>query len=364
MADCNNLWDPKSQLYAQPFLQKGLSADTSAAYGLMAFVGDNPRLKLVLTGTFPKGSYMSLQIYRGSFQSSKEVGDVLSDYEIAANLGGKNPFQTLNRNDTGKFQIAITPDPAAKGGALKNTIWYNANPGPFESRLISAFYRVYQPAGGQLSKDDLPKIESCDFATNVDLPCPPVQRLDWYLDLPYDLIALLNNSALLKTRTLTFDVKQESAGTNKDAMYAFTYANIPRGDVAIVRFEAPKIDFGSQKADAPVVRYWSICSIYWPMLRAMNGVACDWDHPDKRDVTVVFGPNKASVKEKAKLLGAHFLSDDREKDEDVMGFIVRNVLPSEKFQQQMFKGPFLPRGRVYTEQEFQARPKDKLLGLA
>jgi hypothetical protein len=355
MAGCINLWDPDSQLYAHPFLSKGLSADTSAAYGLMAFTGDNPRLKLVLTGRFPKGSYMSLQLYRGSFQSSEEVGGVLSDYNIAPSTG-KNPYQTHNPSDTGTFKIAITPDPKAKG----NSIWYDATPSPGLSRLISAFYRVYQPEGGQISFNDLPTIEARDYETNAVITCPVYQRLDWYLQLPGDIITFANDVTQLLGLVdddLKFRVQKESAGTNADARYAFTFKNIPVGNVAVVEFVAPAIDFASPKGvskTTEAVRYWSICSIYWPMLKTLNGIACNWSKPAGRKVRVVFGPDKLKIREKAAKIGADFLIDDRDpaSNQRVMGFIVRNVLWSKAFEKKMFEGEYLPSGKVYSEKDF------------
>jgi hypothetical protein len=355
MAGCSNLWDPDSQLYAHPLLPKGLSADTSAAYGLMAFTGDNPRLKLVLTGRFPKGSYMSLQIYRGSFQSSEEVGGVLSDYNIAPS-SGKNPYKTGDLKDTGTFKIEITPDPKAKG----NSIWYDSTPSPGLSKLISAFYRVYQPEGGQISFGDLPTIEARDYLTDAVLPCPIYQRLDWYLRLPADVITFVNDVTHLLgsvSNELKFQVQKQSAGTNADAQYAFTYKNIPIGKVAVVEFRAPAIDFASPKVIKPTtraVRYWSICSIYWPMLKTLNGVACDWKQPADREVRVVFGPDKQNIRDKAAKIGAYFLPDDRDptNNQQVMGFIVRNVLWSKAFEPLMFQKEYLPTGEVLTANEF------------
>lgn len=355
MAGCSNLWDPDSQLYAHPLLPKGLSADTSAAYGLLAFTGDNPRLKLVLTGRFPKGSYMSLQIYRGSFQSSEEVGGVLSDYNIAPS-SGKNPYKTGNLNDTGTFKIEITPDPKAKG----NSIWYDSTPSPGLSKLISAFYRVYQPEGGQISFGDLPTIEARDYQTDVVLSCPIYQRLDWYLRLPGDVITFVNNVTQLLgvlSDELKFEVQKQSAGTNSDAVYAFTYKNIPIGNVAVVEFVAPAIDFASpnvSKSTTKAVRYWSICSIYWPMLKTLNGVACDWKQSTERKIRVVFGPDKQNIREKAAKIGAYFLPDDRDpaSGQHVMGFIVRNVLPSAAFAKLMFTNEYLPSGEVFTASNF------------
>ncbi len=351
MPDCN-IWDPTSPLGADPLVPKGLSADTSAAYGLLAFLSENPRMKLVLTGTFPKGKYMSLQIYRGRLQSSDGVGEVLSDQKIAANLVGKNPYQTHNPSDTGKFRIEVTPDPSAQGVEKENTIWYDPNPGLFKSRLISAFYRVYQPDGGAITTADLPKIEARDYLTDAVLPCPIYQQLDWYLDLPNDIIDILNDFILLETKPLKLEIKEETAGSNRDAIYALTYKNIPIGSVTIIKFRAPSISFASPDVGSKAVRYWSLCPIYWPMLKTLNGVACDWANPGERDVLVVFGPDDPQVKSKAHALNAKFLPDRRTANEQVMGFIARNLLPSDSFKDFAFKGAYLPHGDVFSRDEF------------
>ena len=345
MAICTDLWDPASQLYTNPLMQKGLSADTSAAYGLMGFYGNNPLMKLVLKGKFPKCTYMSVQIYRGRTQTAVGVGAALSDYRINPS-SGLNRFQTHNPNDVGDFEIEITPDQTP----APNRIWYDPVPGTSDISLISAFYRVFQP-DGPFSFADLPQIEARNFQTNAVLPCPTAARLDWYLDIPEPVMVILN-SVIPKQNPLTFHLRDEAPGTNQDATYMFSYSNIPVGEVAVIKFRAPALDFASQSALTNAVRYWSICPIYWPMLKTLNGVPCDWTRPLERDVTVVFGPKKPSILAKAASLNADFLPDTRTATQQVMGFIVRNVLPSPTFEPLMYKNQFLPRGDVYTEQQF------------
>ena len=362
----DSLWDPNSELYADPLEKKGLTADPSAAYGLFGFMGAkydknggyDPKgspLTLVLSGKFPKAQYMSLQIYRGKpFQTSQDVGTQLSDYRINPKTG-KNPFRTGNRSDSGTFEITITPDKNLENAP--NHIYYAAKDRPEDSAVITGFYRVYLPEGQSLSKKDLPEIKAFDSSGNQMKP-KYVSLVDsWYPNIPG--VKLATNLMIPELGTLPWlnldcvSSDPSGLGSSKDVHYIGTLCRVPVGRYVIVKFRAPAVYFGPQNdVDVAAVRYWSICPVYFPTLTGMNSLACDPSQSVARDVTVVFGKEREGVALKAAKLGASFLPDTRANGEDVLTFILRNTLPSDALKAQVFKGRYAPTGKVYTFQEF------------
>lgn len=359
MANCEaTLWDAQSQLYADPLAQKGLTADTCAAYGLLGFMGamtstGNP-LKLVLTGEFPKATYMSLQIYRGRpFQTSERVGPALTDYEIQAKTGN-NRFATLNPNDVGTFEIEITPDASCGPNCAPNRIWYEPENQPGDSAVITAFYRIYLPET-QITMADLPKIEAFDFVTGNPTDCPQATTMDWYLDRP--VLEFAVNSFTPELNPIPFFNLNQIAGgnpsglgSNDDLKYKFSFSKVPHGKIAVVKFRAPAVDFAAPNVQGSTVRYWSICSVYEPKLKTLNALCCDPQNPGERDVTVVFGPDDQQIRSKAAFLGADFLPDTRSQSEEVLSFILRNLLPHKDFK--AFEGQYEPTARVFTRSQF------------
>lgn len=365
-----SLWDPNSELYADPMLKKGLTADPSAAYGLFGFMGtkydkngnydpNGSPLRLVLTGKYPKAQYMSLQIYRGKpFQTSKDVGKPISDYRIVPS-SGENPFQTGDRGKSGTFEITLTPDISRSNDS--NHIYYEPKDQPGDDAVISGFYRVYLPDGQKLAKEDLPKITAFDSAGNKVKPKYAALVDNWYPDIL---------SARLITNKLIPELKQlpwlnldcvttnaSGLGSSSDVHYIGSLCKVALGEYVVVKFRAPAVYFGPQdKVKTPAVRYWSICPVYFPGLVGLSSFACDPLMPAERDVTIVFGMERNGVAEKARDLGAVFLPDTRENDQRVLTFLLRNTLPSESFKNKVFKGPYAPSGMVYTLNEFMNLP--------
>ncbi|MFO0939398.1 MAG: hypothetical protein U0930_01390 [Pirellulales bacterium] len=370
LASENSLWDPNSELDADPLEKKGLTADPSAAYGLFGFMGtkydkngnydsNGSPLKLVMTGKFPKAQYMSLQIYRGKpLQTSKDVGGQLSDYRIQPKTG-INPFQSGNRNDSGTFEITITPDTNMENAP--NHIYYQAKDQPEDAAVITGFYRVYLPDGKKFAKADLPKISAFDSSGNEIKPkyVPLVDT--WFPNIPGVKLATnmivpdLTDLPWLNLDCVTSDAS--GLGSSKDVHYIGSLCKVPVGKYVVVKFRAPAVYFGPQESvEAPAVRYWSICPVYFPGLVGLNSLASDPSKPAARDVTLVFGKDRPGVALKAAKLGASFLPDTRSNDEDVLTFLLRNILPTKSIQSQVFKGRYAPSGKVYTLQEFLELP--------
>ncbi|HBE67720.1 MAG TPA: hypothetical protein DDW52_06180 [Planctomycetaceae bacterium] len=367
-----SLWDDNSELYAQPLKKKGFTADPSASYGMFGFMGtrydedgnfdsNGSPLTLKLTGKFPKAQYMSIQIYRGRpFQGSEDVGDVLTDFRIKPKSGA-NPFETGNRNDEGRYEVVITPDSNKRD--LDNHIWYKPKDNPGDSAVITGFYRVYLPDGQEVKRTDLPKIRTFnDDEEEVDARF--VQLVEsWYPQIPGAkigsnlLIPGLDNLPWLNLDCVSKN-DPSGLGSSHDLQYIASFSKVPKGKYVVVKFRAPPVYFGSPEASGEAaVRYWSICSVYFPTLTTMNSFPCDPNNPAARDVTLVFGKERSGIREKARRLGAEFLPDTREADEDVLTIMLRNLLATRAHKSQAYKGRFAPSGSVYSLREFLELPE-------
>ncbi|MEM7558221.1 MAG: hypothetical protein AAF394_03795 [Planctomycetota bacterium] len=371
-----SLWDDLSELYADPLQKKGLTADPNASYGLLGFMGvkydkqgnyseAGQYLTLKLTGKFPNAQYMSMQIYRGQpFQTSEDVGDVLSDFEIQAN-NGTNPFQTGVPEDEGDFEIFITPNKNKE--KCKNHIYYEPRSAPSRSAVISGFYRVYLPEGQEITKADLPRIEA--FDEDGDQVKPRfVQLIDtWYPRIPGAKLA--SNLVIPERKTLPWinldcvsSGNPSGLGSSHDLQYIGSFSKVPYGKYVAVEFRAPALYFGPPHAvENPAVRYWSVCSVYFPTLTTMNSLACAPDSPEARNVKLIFGKDRPGARAQAGRLGAEFLPDTRESDDDVLTIMLRNLLATRAFKPQAYKGNFAPRGKVYSLRELmELEPGDEL----
>jgi hypothetical protein len=83
--------------------------DTSAAYWTTPFFAD-PGLKIIVKGQFPNARFMSLVVYNnsgGTFTTSGGVPSGVSDFQIKADPGSRNPFSQRTALPNGSFTLAI-----------------------------------------------------------------------------------------------------------------------------------------------------------------------------------------------------------------------------------------------------------------
>lgn len=379
--ELNTLWDENSDLIADPNEMVGLTADSSASYGLLGFMGakyddfgnvckngeKGKSLTLKLSGRFPDAQYMSLQIYRGRpLQGSKDVGKTLSDYEIIP-ISGLNRFATGNRDDEGNFEIFIRPvddveaaeEAAEARGNRQNTIYYKSQDydpdQDGDSTVITAFYRVYLPKGGRIQKEDLPTVEGFlteprfngEYSHEDPLVLgrqvhPKFAKLvnSWYPDIPVSNV-IFNISRFWKKKdslrwfnvNKVFNVIEKFAGqgASQDLKYEMCFKQVAVGEYVVIKFLAPEIYFGGPPEQFPrntkkAVRYWSICPVYYPRLAGINSFPCDPLKTEKREITVVFGKDRPDARKHAEALGAKFLPDTREESQRVVTFLMRYML--------------------------------------
>ena len=126
--------------------------DTAAAYWI-DFFPLAPGLRIVVSGTYPDARYASLQIYttNGAPFTRNGVGSALTDYQIAPDPGGVNPWQQ-QAAPGGRYTVTLRED-VAPGQANTMPI----APEGITSGQGLLVYRVYLPAGGDFSRSSCPR---------------------------------------------------------------------------------------------------------------------------------------------------------------------------------------------------------------
>jgi hypothetical protein len=242
--------------------------DTSAAYWIDRFPVA-PGLRIVLSGTFPDARYASLQVYTaaGSPFTRNGVGSALTDYQIAPDQGSVNPWQ--QRADAGgHFTVTLSADVAP---GQVNTIPL-APAGTTSGRGLLV-YRIYLPAGGDVSKIELPSLTVEQAGRSESLaPCT-----SFYSPLTAPQSASLAAPTATPTATPSpaattravgqlqfFRATIETLAPNVDTPYLLAYL-VPPGpdDVVVIRGKALTHASGDHPSPWPAagedVRYWSLC---------------------------------------------------------------------------------------------------------
>jgi hypothetical protein len=246
-----------------------LIVDSGAAYWLDTFEVA-PGLQIVLSGTFPDARYASLAVYTQPASSPFTVNGVdssLTDYQIAPDKGSVNPWQQ-QAAPGGHYTVTLREDVAP---GQPNTI--PIAPAGITSGQGIIVYRVYLPAGGDISKVVPPTVtlEPSGGQPEVLAPCTGSSSPG--------AIAQSSSSAATAAPTATpapsptaqpaqlqfFKSSIQSLGPNADTPYVLAYLTPPGpGDVVVIRGRAPTHASGDQPspwpADGEDVRYWSLCS--------------------------------------------------------------------------------------------------------
>ena len=241
--------------------------DTAAAYWLEPFQVA-PGLRIVVSGTFPDARYASLQVYDAKTApfTSNGLSSALTDYQIAPDQGGVNPWQQQ----------------AAPGGHFSVTLREDVAPGQVNTLPLAPLgttsgqgyleYRVYLPAGGDFSKLTAPTLTLEPGGLSASLaPCatrtsPSTAPASTPSSGPTATPAAPSPSA--KTRAvgqLEFFREAFDVGTpNADAAYVLAYLTPPGpADVVVIHAKAPTYPPGDHPSPWPAantdVRYWSMC---------------------------------------------------------------------------------------------------------
>ncbi|MGC8633228.1 MAG: hypothetical protein ACP5VP_00940 [Candidatus Limnocylindrales bacterium] len=227
-----------------------------------------PGLRIFLSGIFPDARYASLQVYdrTGAPFTRDGAGSTLSDYQIAPDPGSVNPWQR-QAAPGGHFTVTLREDVAP---GQVNTIPL-APAGTSSGRGILV-YRVYLPAGGDISKVPLPSMSLEQGSRSESLaPCT-----SFYTPLTAPRSA--SSAAPTPTATPTaspsptqrvnqlqfFKANIDTLAPNVDTPYVLSYLTPPGpGDVVVIRARAPTHATGDHPSPWPAahedVRYWSLC---------------------------------------------------------------------------------------------------------
>ncbi|MFI5063133.1 MAG: hypothetical protein ACHP9Z_04015 [Streptosporangiales bacterium] len=118
----------------------------------------SPHDSITITGVYPTSRFMSFAVYNDSFQlfsntvHGKSVPSDLSDYQINANRGSRNPWRTGRVSRHRAFTVRLRPQVTAERQHAANAIpMIDQNPptdpaGP--PGLGYVIFRTYIPAGG------------------------------------------------------------------------------------------------------------------------------------------------------------------------------------------------------------------------
>ncbi len=241
--------------------------DTGAAYWLEPFE-IAPGLRIVVSGTFPDARYASLEVYtNGSLFTRDGVGSTLTDYQIAPDPGSLNPWQRPAAPG-GRYTVTLREDVAA--GQVNVIPLAPAGTSSGRGLLV---YRVYLPAGGDLSQIRLPTLT----LQQAGQPTPHAPCTTFYPPGGGPQAASSAVPSVTPTPTPSpspstpavrqlqfFKATIETLAPNADTQYLLAYLTPPDpGDVVVIRARAPTHASGDHPSPWPSadaeVRYWSMC---------------------------------------------------------------------------------------------------------
>ncbi len=341
--ECTSGW--QANLNTDPNQPKGYSGDTSAGYATLAFHGD-PNIRFVLKGKFPKARFISLETYGGKLNRHF---DAIVDTAIIPDRGSQNPFLEGADIDSPERNFTLNLVPEGYQSTEPNVI-HMPNKG-----AAAFMFRIYAPDQNQLlGVSDLPQIFAYDATTGAPMSCPEPRKFKEYLKLPQVLATtIIGKKTVLNFRPAAVNL----GGNGAIPTYLYDANQTNFGDVTVVHFKAPQfMDTTSGVGPFPrqeETRYWSLCLQNFVKNETR---ACLPDVLAKVDakgfVNLVYGGSD-HVKQLAEAAGFNYLPESRAKNQKVLGFAYRNLVPSEAFKNgAMYQGDYLPTGVVCQESEF------------
>lgn len=327
-ADCSSGWEVFS---SQPYQQLAMP-DTNVKYWRYRFrVKGQQQFYLKVSGHFPHGRYMNFSTYD---QRTLNSTGSLSDFIIKPDPGFANPFAEPLTPSIGeqKYRIAL----AQKGAP--QPLWSNGNtmemPTPRdadEERAVELWYRIYLPAPERQQAPTksqnirLPRIESVDKNQN-GVDCPAGIKI-----LPKLWGALKNMPPSdVEGQIVFYAPSAQRLYSNPDTQYLAAPLDFKKGELAIIRFRAPKTftsartdDRSTKKTEA---RYWSVC-ISGLDTRTSECLADQNATLDQYGfINLVIGPE--SLRSQIQTMGLNFLAKGRFMTPLV---IYRNLLPEDGY---------------------------------
>lgn len=347
--------------------------DAAATYWTTPFYAE-PGLEIKIEGTYPDARYMSFNVYNeagGSFEANG-VPSGIADFEIGANAGSVNPFQTKGEAG-GSFTVTLSG--AAKPGDTNSLpLAPEGEAGTGTAPLGFLLYRVYLPTGGNAALQ-LPKLTFVRDGLPATLPrCPsPSGRPSAPKPVQKAFNALLK---LHKFRTREesqrtqpcrgsacppamkfFRASAESTNSffpNVNNAYVSALFRPVAGKVVVVRGKAPTTPSGTSPVPWPQsslqLRYFSLCNnVYrspWPVVaNPTSGGATEYGCAADDETTlnrrgeyayVVAAPSQREAIEKA---GGTFIPLSTTQPHARQILIFRNMLPNESFTHAVQNAP-------------------------
>jgi hypothetical protein len=263
---------PSAQACAWPIqvtaaTDNAAAPDAAASYWLQPFTVQSG-LRVTVSGRYPDARYASLQVYTGTAAPFAVNGAEasLTDYQIAPDAGSVNPWQNSARPG-GRFTVTLRADVSANA---VNTLPLGPDGTAAGSRGYLQ-YRVYLPAGGDLSKVVPPTIALHQGGGAVAMaPCrshgsspSPAQAPPASAGTAAQATPATNAvPAPLRFFKLATD---QTFFRNVDSTYILTYVTPPAaGDVVVIAGRAPRASTGDHPSPWPAsardMRYWSMCT--------------------------------------------------------------------------------------------------------
>lgn len=240
--------------------------DSAASYWAQPIAAD-PDAQVTVSGRYPDARFASLSVYTpsGSAFSSNGVGNTLTDYQIAPDLGSANPWRQ-HAAPGGRFTVSIRSHVSPH---QRNTL--PLPPGTTAQAPGYLLYRIYAPAGGDFARVPLPTlIVRQGHTTRTLLPCRehngPVPT-----PVPTPTATAGSTSTPAPSPPELEFYKPGAALTNAgfpngDTEYALAHLVRPAdSDVVVVTAKAPVAAPGEHPSSWPAadedMRYWSMCVI-------------------------------------------------------------------------------------------------------
>lgn len=252
-----------------------------------------PGTKLVLTGQFPRGRYLSFHAYEGSAPI-----DGIADVAISP-TSGVNPFvERAKRDRRGTYEVLVSDQGApADGSRAPDTLYAGRglNGEPVRAGII--LYRVYLPEGDAQGEAPLPRLEyrdavtgatitfdgSCDTARDgggTGVVNDTVKASSFPADSPG--VALQAPTwGVARSRPQPNHVGPATVYSgnvffaNFDNEYLSLLVGRNAADVVAIRAKAPTFPdtTGAKRMGSGEVRFWSFCSNDFPTTRYVGCVA-------------------------------------------------------------------------------------------
>lgn len=383
--DCSSGWEAYS---SEPYQQLAMP-DTNVKYWRYRFkVEGNKPLYLRISGEFPPARYMNFAVYD---QITMNATATLSDFRIKPDDGFTNPFANPYANQyatrdgpdqgKGKYRIALIQKGAAvPGWANGNAIQVPSPRDPDETKAAELWHRIYLPdqpdpmpylmEGGSNphTTASLPNIQSVDENGN-SMPCPVAESIAPRLWSAFKNMPPADPHG----KVIFYASSTDAFYANPDTKYLAGALTLTNGDVAVLRFKAPRGPGSGRKKGEILphldVRYWSIC---------ISGIdtrtsGCISDRDTKVDpdgfVNLVIGPE--SMRQAAATQHFNFLAKGRFHRSLI---IYRNLLAEKEFQgnfnlvpsttgkdvsikdaAENYIGEYAPVGRICSQSQFSER---------